>query len=240
MKISQSGNERFYRDRMKLEVAAENAHKRLFRKHKTAFNQFIDLISEREEAYVRENYPDLAKSADLVYASAKKLDEVRSDDQARLDALRESLVAEMKEMAAVGAEGADPIVKLRADFRMLSTFRVKFLDGVDVDFWLFNALSSVGYNARNWLSGPVIKAWCQVQNIDADSLVAALNIVSPLWEKRIRPPRDSVAAILSRLDDYPFDIDHLLLNVRHWREANHEVVEGMVIARGETPALPVI
>lgn len=240
MKNSNSGNERFYRDRLKVEVAAENAHKRLFRKHKAAFNQFFDLASKHGESHVRENHPDLAKSVDLVYASTEKLNEVRSDDQARRAALLESLIAEMKAMASADTQGGDPIVRLREDFRALSAFRAKYLDGVNVDFWLFNALSSVGLGAKAWLSGPVVKAWCEVKSVDPDMIVAALSIVSPLWKKEVGTSQDNASTVMSRVDDYPYDIDELLLNARNWWEADRGAVEILVAAREAAPAGPSI
>lgn len=231
MQASKSGNEKFYRDCIKAEIAVENAHKRLFRKHKDAFNRFFDLALEHGEEHVKKNFPELQKAVDIVYASSANLQKVKSDPQPRLDAVKESLVAEMKEIGSKDNSCVDPIIKLRSDFKLLSRFRSDYLDRVHINFWLFNALSTVAFHKKDSLSWSLISTWCEIQNIRPQTLEAALKIISPLWRKDSPTPEDCISAVLAKLDEYPFDIDKLLAEAKTWAESNLEVVEGVMTAR---------
>lgn len=231
MKVSKTANERFYREGIQTMIDAEKAHEELFSNHKGAFDRFFDLVSAHDENYVQENFPELKKSVDLVYASSANLQKLKSDPYALRTALMKSLVAEMMAICSQGRMRGDPITRLRGDLKKLSIFRKKFLDGKEVDFWFGNAHRVTPFRSRHSLSGPAVRAWCKKRNILPGTLDDALIILVPLWDKYTQKPDKNISAILSKLDEYPFEIDELLDNARSWPEANLEVVEGVIASR---------
>lgn len=231
MKVSKTENERFYREGIQAVIAAEKAHEELFSTHKGAFDRFFDLTSAHDENYVQENFPELKKSVDLIYESSANLQKLKSDPFALRTALMKSLAAEMTAICFQGRMRGDPITKLREDLTKLSVFRKNFLDGIEVDFWFGNAHRVTPFRSRHSISGPAVRAWCKKRNILLGTLDDALIILVPLWDKYTPKPDKNISTILSKLDEYPFDIDELLENARAWPEANLEVVEGVIAAR---------
>jgi hypothetical protein len=230
MQTSNTGNERFYLEVVKAQTAALEAHSALFSAHADAYNNYFNLVSDFGEPYVRENFPEWADSVDQIYASLARVQEM-DRSPARRDALIESLVSEMKEIAEETIEPGDPIIGLRSDLMHLSSFRSERLDGVKIDFWLVNATGQVSFLDKNSLSGSSIIAWCKARGIRPKVLDAALQVVSPLFDQHPYHPHQTISAVSAALDHYPFDADTLLESARFWPEANQELVEGVIAAR---------
>ncbi|TLX16477.1 hypothetical protein [Rhizobium sp. MHM7A] len=237
MQTSTTGNERFYLEVVKAETAAQEAHSALFSTHADAYNRYFDLASDFGEPYVRENFPDITNSVELINASSAQLQELRSNSPARRNALIESLVAEMREIGAKGGVTDDPVVRLRSDLMELSSFRSERLDGVKIDFWLVNAKRQVSHLDKNGLSGPAITAWCKARGIKPKTLDEALWTIAPLWDQYPHQPIQIISTVSAALDNYPFDADNLLESARSWPEANPELVEGVITARNLTSSM---
>lgn len=230
MQTLTTGNERFYREVVDAEKAAQEAHSTLFSTHADAYNRYFDLASDFGEPYVRENFPDITKSVDLINASGAQLQELRNIP-ARRNALIESLVAEMMEIGARAGSTDDPVVQLRLDLMELSSFRSERLDGVKTDFWLVNAKRQVSHQDKKALSAPAIIAWCKTRSIKPKTLDEALWTIAPLWDQYPHQPFQVISTVASALDNYPFDADTLLESARSWPEANPELVDGVITVK---------
>ncbi len=128
MTVSTSTNERYYKEIVRIETQAQEAHQLLFAANANAYNQYYDTAAKFGEPYVRENFREIAEAVDRIEASLAGLQTLRSSS-ARRDALMKSLAAEMSYLAANGDPNIDPVIQLRSDLNALSSFALRSWTG---------------------------------------------------------------------------------------------------------------
>lgn len=229
MTVSTSTNERYYKEIVKIETQAQEAHQLLFAANANAYNQYYDTASKFGEPYVRENFPEITEAVDRIEASIAGLQTLRSSS-ARRDALMNSLAAEMSYLAANGDPSIDPVIQLRSDLNALSSFRLEKLDGIKINFWYVHASRLVNFLEKNSFSGPAIAGWCEVKGVEPKTLYRALEMISPLWN--LYPDHLKEAfSVAEKLDEYPFDVTTLLESALSWPEAHLDLVKSIIELR---------
>lgn len=191
------------------------------------FYSLADIIGRDGAAQV---LPDEARVIDEFEASAI---DTNAESSALLAALLVSLEGRASELAeaSVGRTDISIIARLRDDLTALEEFRSGSLDGIGGSFW---RVVSDGHGASpkeaDRMINRILSAWCGVYEIKPAVVVGAVSIIGMLPDAFYEgnAPASEVQRILSRAQDYPFNLADDLLEVRTWGEKNLRVIDALL------------